>query len=411
MKSMSMLVAALVLAAMPALSEEPPIKIGFSAEETGGGAAGGKQYVLTAQIWVDQVNAKGGLLGRKVQLIHYDDQSNPAVVPGIYTKLLDVDKIDLVMGSGTNFSAAAMPMLMERQVMVLDTLALAVNDEFHYPRFFQTMPYGPHGKEAITAGYFAAAMTMDPKPKTIALVGADAEFSKNAMTGAREHIKKYGLQIVYDRNYPPNTIDYSPIVRAIKAANPDLVFLASYPADSAGMLRAVEEQGLDAKMFGGPIIGLQYGAIKSQMGEKLNGIVDYELFVHEPTMNFPGVDDFIKQYQDRAKEAGTDPLGYYVPPLVYATYQVLEQAVNGVGSLDQDKLAQYMHATNFKTIMGDIKFGEDGEWAEPRILTIQYQGVKGHDIEQFAKPGIQVILDPPALKTGTLRYPYSTASQ
>jgi len=411
MKSMSMVVAALVLAATPVLAEEPPIKIGFSAEETGGGAAGGKQYVLTAQIWADQVNAKGGLLGRKVQLIHYDDQSNPATVPGIYTKLLDVDKIDLVMGSGTNFSAAAMPMLMERQVMVLDTLALAVNDEFHYPRFFQTMPYGPHGKEAITAGYFAAAMTMDPKPKTIALVGADAEFSKNAMAGAREHIKKYGLQIVYDRNYPPNTIDYSPIVRAIKAANPDLVFLASYPADSAGMLRAVEEQGLDAKMFGGPIIGLQYGAIKSQMGEKLNGIVDYELFVHEPTMNFPGVDDFIKQYQDRAKEAGTDPLGYYVPPLVYATYQVLEQAVNGVGSLDQDKLAQYMHATTFKTIMGDIKFGEDGEWAEPRILTIQYQGVKGHDLDQFAKPGLQVILDPPALKTGTLRYPYSTASQ
>jgi len=411
MKRMWMLVAALVLAATPALAEEPPIKIGFSAEETGGGAAGGKQYVLTAQIWADQVNAKGGLLGRKVQLIHYDDQSNPAVVPGIYTKLLDVDKIDLVMGSGTNFSAAAMPMLMERQVMVLDTLALAVNDEFHYPRFFQTMPYGPNGKEAITAGYFAAAMTMDPKPKTVALVGADAEFSKNAMAGARQHIKKYGLQIVYDRNYPPNTVDYSPIVRAIKAANPDLVFLASYPADSAGMLRAVEEQGLDAKMFGGPIIGLQYGSIKSQMGEKLNGIVDYELFVHEPTMNFPGVDDFIKQYQERAKEAGTDPLGYYVPPLVYATFQVLEQAVNGVGSLDQDKLAQYMHATTFKTIMGDIKFGEDGEWAEPRILTIQYQGVKGHDIEQFAKPGIQVILDPPALKTGTLRYPYSAASQ
>ena len=113
--------------------------------------------------------------------------------------------------------------------MVLDTLALAVNDEFHYPRFFQTMPYGPHGKEAITAGYFAAAMTMDPKPKTIAMTGADAEFSKNAMAGAREHAKKAGLQIVYDKNYPPNTIDYTPIVRAIKATNPDLVFVAVIP--------------------------------------------------------------------------------------------------------------------------------------------------------------------------------------
>jgi branched-chain amino acid transport system substrate-binding protein len=397
--------------AAPAAQAADPIRIGFSAEETGGSAASGRQFVLTAQIWADEINAKGGLLGRKVELIHYDDQSNPALVPGIYTKLLDVDKIDIVIASGTNYSAAAMPMLIEHKVMVLDTLALAVNDEFHYPRFFQTMPYGPKGKEAITAGYFAAAMTMDPKPKTVALAGADAEFAKNAMAGAREHIKKYGLQIVYDRNYPPNTVDYSPIVRVVKASNPDLFFLASYPADSAGMLRAIEEQGLDAKLFGGPVIGLQYGTIKSQMAEHLNGIVDYELFVHEPTMNFPGVDAFIAEYQKRAKESGTDPLGYYVPPLVYATFQVLEQAVAGVGSLDQDKLAQYMHATQFKTIMGDIKFGPDGEWAEPRILTIQYQGVKGHELDQYAKPGVQVILDPPAYKTGTLKYPYSNASK
>jgi branched-chain amino acid transport system substrate-binding protein len=397
--------------AAPAAQAADPIRIGFSAEETGGSAASGRQFVLTAQIWADEINAKGGLLGRKVELIHYDDQSNPALVPGIYTKLLDVDKIDIVIASGTNYSAAAMPMLIEHKVMVLDTLALAVNDEFHYPRFFQTMPYGPKGKEAITAGYFAAAMSMDPKPKTVALAGADAEFAKNAMAGAREHIKKYGLQIVYDRNYPPNTVDYSPIVRAVKASNPDLFFLASYPADSAGMLRAIEEQGLDAKLFGGPVIGLQYGTIKSQMAEHLNGIVDYELFVHEPTMNFPGIDAFIAEYQKRAKEAGTDPLGYYVPPLVYATFQVLEQAVAGVGSLDQDKLAQYMHATEFKTIMGDIKFGPDGEWAEPRILTIQYQGVKGHELDQYAKPGVQVILDPPAYKTGTLKYPYSNASK
>jgi len=410
MRLKSMLSAAALITAIapPALAAEP-IKIGFSDQETGGSAASGKQFLLTAQIWADRVNAKGGLLGRPVQLIHYDDQSNPALDPGIYTKLLDVDKVDLIIASGTNFSAAAMPMLIEHKVMVLDTLALAVNDEFHYPRFFQTMPYGPHGKDAITTGYFAAAMSMDPKPKTIAMTGADAEFSKNAMAGARQHAKDAGLQIVYDKNYPPNQMDFSSIVRSIRATNPDLVFVASYPADTAGILRAVGEQGLEAKMFGGPMIGLQYGAIKSQMGDKLNGIVDYELYVHEPTMNFPGVDDFIKDYQ--AKEAGTDPLGYYVPPLVYATFQVLEQAVTGVGSLDQEKLAQYMHATNFKTIMGDIKFGEDGEWADPRILTIQYQGVKGHDLDQFAKPGIQVILDPPAYKTGALKYPYSGATQ
>jgi branched-chain amino acid transport system substrate-binding protein len=400
---------ALVLLSMPAIAADP-IEIGFSSPDTGGSAASGRQFVMAAQIWAEHINKAGGLLGRPVQLIHYDDQSNPGLDPGIYTKLLDVDKVDLVVAQATNYSAAAMPVLIEHKVMVLDTLSLAVNDEFHYPRFFQTMPFGPRGKEAISAGYFAAAMTMDPKPKTIAMAGADAEFSKNAMAGAREHAKRAGLQIVYDKNYPPNTIDFTTIVQAIKATDPDLLFLASYPADTAGMMRAVQEQGVNAKMFGGPMVGLQYGSIKQQMGERLNGIVDYELYVHEKTMNFSGMDDFIKEYQARAKEDGTDPLGYYVPPLVYSTFQVLEQAVKGVGSLDQDKLAEFMHSTTFKTIMGDIKFGPDGEWADPRILTIQFQGVKGNDLAQFEQPGVQPILDPPSYKTGSLKYPYASVA-
>ncbi len=405
-------IAAVALAAAASVPAQAaaPIRIGFSCQETGGSAGIGRQYLLTAQIWADAVNAKGGLLGRKVELVHYDDQSNPANDPGIYTKLLDVDKVDLVVASGTNYSAAAMPILMQHKMMVLNTLSLAVNDEFHYPRYFQTMPYGPHGKTAISAGYFAAAMTMNPKPKTIAITGADAEFSRNAIDGAKAHIKADGLKIVYDRVYPPNEIDFSPIVRSIKAVHPDLVFVASYPADSAGLLRAVQEQGLKARMFGGPIIGLQTGPFKQQMGDRMDGIVDYELFVHEPTMNFPGIDTFIAEYQARAKSAGTDLLGYYVPPLVYATFQVLQEAVEGTKSLDQAKLAHYMHATTFHTIDGDITFGSDGEWAKPRILTVQYQNVHGHDLAQFAKPGVQVILDPPALRTGKLEYPYAMAS-
>jgi len=407
---MRLVVAAASLAGFAcAAGAAEPIRIGFGLSETGGSAGVARQYLLTAQIWAEQVNAKGGLLGRKIELVHYDDQSNPGLEPGIYTKLLDVDKVDLITASGTNYSSAAMPIIIQHGAMLLDTLSLAVNEEFHYPRFFQTMPYGPHGKDAISAGYFAAAMTMDPKPKTIALSGADAEFSKNGIEGAKHHAAAAGLQIVYDRVYPPNQMDFTPIVQSIKAAKPDLVFLAAYPADSAGFLRAVQEQGVSAMMFGGAIVGPQVGTIKVQMGEALNGIVCYELYVHEKTMEFPGTEEFISHYQARAKAAGTDPLGYYVPPLVYATFQVLEQAVEGTKSLDQDKLAQYMHANKFKTIYGDIAFGADGEWVKPRILTVQYQGVKGHDMAQFERSGVQPILDPPELKTGTLKYPYSSA--
>jgi branched-chain amino acid transport system substrate-binding protein len=124
-------------------------------------------------------------------------------------------------------------------------------------------------------------------------------------------------------------------------------------------------------------------------------------------MNFPGIDAFLKKYQARAKAQGLDPLGYYMPPLVYASVDILAQAVTAVGSLDQEKIAQYIHKTDFKTIVGDVKFGPDGEWAKPRILTIQYQNLKGHGLAQFTKPGTQVILYPPEFQTGKLEYPYS----
>src|ERR1700704_6060971 len=122
-----------------------PIKIGFSIPQSGGLAAIGKQALLTMQIWSEDVNAKGGIIGRPVQLVTYDDQSNPANVPSIYTKLLDVDKVDLVVTQGTNLTVPAMPIAMQHDKVVFCMLALTINDKFHYPRFFQTMPYGPRG--------------------------------------------------------------------------------------------------------------------------------------------------------------------------------------------------------------------------------------------------------------------------
>jgi len=159
------------------------------------------------------------------------------------------------------------------------------------------------------------------------------------------------------------------------------------------------------------MVGLQYSGMKAQFGEQLNNLVGYELYVHEPTMHFPGIDEFLEKYRLRAEQAGVDPLGYYVPPFTYATLDVLAQAVTAVGDLDPDKLANYIHSTTFKTLVGDITFGSDGEWAAPRILTIQYRDIKGPNLKQFTEPGHQVILYPPEFKTGTLAYPFSEASR
>lgn len=367
--------------------------------------------LLGARIWAEEVNAKGGLLGRPVVLDYYDDQSNPALAPGIYTKLIDLDKVDLLYAVSTNVSATILPLVIEHQRLLFNSFALQVNDKYHYRRIFQTLPYGPDGEDAISRGFFEAAMTIEPKPHRVALVGGDTEFSFQALSGARANAKRLGLAIVYDRTYPPNTVDFGPIARVIKSSGAELIFLASYTQDSVGMIRAVNEAGLAPKMFGGAVVGLPFTAVKAMLGPLLNGLIGFEIYVHEPTMKFPGIEAFLATYQARAKAEGVDLLGYYSPIMAYATFQVIGQAVEATQSLDQDKIADYAHQATFTTIMGDITFGPDGEWTTPRVLTVQYRNVNGGDPGQFTKPGVQVILYPPAYKSGDLQYPYAPAAR
>ena len=389
-----------------------PLKIGLSMSLTGGLAGGGKSSLLAMQIWKDDVNAKGGLLGRPVELIYYDDQTNSANVPGIYSKLLEIDKVDLVISAyGTNQMAPAMPIVMQRNMVFMALFGTGVNDRFHYDKYFQILPNGKETRFGPSLGYLETAMTMKPKPATIALVGADAEYAQTVLAGAREKVKELGFKVIYDRTYPPNTVDFIPIVRAIQAADPDVVYVASYPPDTVGMVRAAHEVGLKTKMFGGGMIGLAFAPIKQQLGPLMNGIVAYDVYVPEPTMKFPGIENVLMTYQARAQAEGVDPLGYYLPPFAYAELQILAEAITQVGSLDQTKIAEYIHKTTFHTVVGDVKFAENGEWEKSRILFVQYQGVVGNDVDQFRHPGRQVILYPPELKSGDFRYPYTEAQK
>ena len=397
----------LALGSFAPLQAQEPIKIGFGVSLTGGLASSGKAHLLSKQIWLEEINAKGGLLGRPVKLVYFDDQTNAANVPGIYSKLMDVDKVDLLMGHATNLIVAAMPHIMARKKMVMVLLALGSNAEFKYPRYFQSAPFGPDSKGVLSNAFFEVARSIEPAPKTVALVGADAEFSNNVLIGARENAKKFGLQIVYDKSYPPATVDYSPIVRAIQATNPDVVLLASYPPDSVGMVRAATEIGLKAQLFGGAMVGMQYASLIGQLSEKLNRVVNYHFFVPSPKMNFPGIEEFLKKYQARAKDSGVDPLGFYQPPFAYAAMQILEQAISATGTLDDEKLADHIHKTTFKTIVGDVRFNELGEWANARAIMVQFQNVQGSGLEQYLTGRKQVIVYPNELKDGELQYPFA----
>jgi branched-chain amino acid transport system substrate-binding protein len=385
---------------------QQPIRVGFSIAQTGPISGGGQAALVALRMWAEDVNARGGLLGRKVELVVYDDQGSPSITPGIYAKLIDIDKVDLLIAPyGTVPTAPILPLAKQRKLLLMGNFSFQVNARIQHDMWFNNAPW--NDASSWSKGFFEIGQAQEAR--TIAFLAADNEFAQNLAGGARELAKQAGLRTVYDQNYPPTTVDFSPMVRGIRAARPEMVFVASYPADSAAIVRSVREIGVGdtVKIFGGGMVGLQYTPIMESLGSALNGILNYNTYV--PGATYEGVDDFLQRYSKRAAESKVDPLGYYLTPFSYAIGQLLEQAVNATGTLDHPTLSQYLRTHETKTIVGPVRYRKDGEWANPRIITTQFQGVRDKDIEQFRKPGVQVILHPGSQKNGNLKAPFEKA--
>ena len=387
-----------------------PIRIGVGLALTGAGAAPSKVIQTSLELWRDDVNAKGGIIGRPVQLVIYDDQSTPANVPNVYTKLITVDKVDLLLGPyGTNFVAPALPTIIQNKKMTISFTAIGINDKFNYDKYFSMVSVGPQGVNAFSIGFFDLAAKQSPKPQTVAILAADAEFAQSAAQGAREEIKKHGFKLVYDQSYPPSTTDFAPVIRAIQAANPDIVYIGAYPPDNVGIIRAANEIGLSPKMFGGAMIGMLVTPIKVQLGPIANGLIVGENFAAAAAPKIPGAADFLQRYSAKASAAGIDPLGFAWGPFAYAAGQTLAQAVTETKSLDHDKLAAYMKKASFKTVAGDFSFAADGEWSKARQVWTQVQNAQPSNLDQFRDGKAQPIVWPPEDATGKLIYPYGEA--
>lgn len=393
-----------------AAQSKEPIKIGFSMAQTGPLGPNGQQALLGMKIWEEETNAKGGLLGRQVKLVYYDDQSNPSTVPGIYTKLLDVDKVDLILGPyATNMVAPAMTIAIQKKKTLISLFALDVNHAFKYKNYFSVIPTGQQTKPSFTEGFFQVAMAQNPKPTTVALTFEDAEFSQNACEGARENAKTFGVKIVYDKSFPFNSPDLSPIVRAIQASNADLVVVCSYPLSSVNMVQAVTEAGFKPKLIGGAMVGLQATVFKNKLGPKLNGIVNYETWVPTEKMMAPAA-AFFKKYQEMAPAAKVDPLGYYLGGWGHAYISMLGDAIAGSKSIDDNKIADWLRQANVKTVMGEWKYGANGEWTKSGMMQVQYHGIKeGAGLDVWRGMSYQTIVAPAGIATGKVTYPYGNA--
>jgi branched-chain amino acid transport system substrate-binding protein len=310
-----------------------------------------------------------------------------------------MDKVDLLVAPyGTNPSAPIIPLVKQRDLLLIGNFALDVNGQIRHDKYFNNQPWASAKDGA--APYLALCRKLGAK--TIAILAADAEFAQNLAGGIRAGLKDYDLQAVYDQNYPPNTVEFSSMIRAIRAKKPDAVFVASYPSDSTAIIRSVNEIGIgdNVMLFGGGMVGLQYASIMESLGSMLNGVVNYHTWAPEKTMDFPGIRDFLIRYQARAKQANVDPLGFYLPPFDYAIGQILAQAVTATGSLDHKVLAKYLREHEIKTIVGSIRYGPTGEWANPRIIYVQFRGIADKNLDQFRSAGKQVIVAPDAFKTG-----------
>lgn len=386
-----------------------PIRIGMAESLSGSLAAAGNAVLLSTQIWVDDVNGRGGLLGRPVELIFYDAQSNPSLGVTLIEKLLDVDKVDIALAPyASAMGIPTIPKYIERNRLCPALFNLWGNQQFSYKYYFELMPDGPiPPKTGKTRGLFEIAKSLSPKPSKVALLAVANEWGQRSITeGARDLCNEMGFEIVYEQIYPPDTTDFLPIIRAVKNVNPDFIYAATYPTDSVGLIKALRELGYWTKLQFGGMVGLQYTSVQRSLASQLNGIVNYHYFVPSPTMNFPGIAEFLEKYQSKAAGLGVDPLGYYLPPFAYARMQVLEQAIEATGTVDNIELGEYIKKNKFNTIVNpSLEFAENGEWKEAQFIMIQFRNIQSADISEFTtsfdKPSDKIVIVwPPKFATG-----------
>src|SRR5258708_175855 len=237
--------------------------------------------------------------------------------------------------------AAALPAIIQNKRMIIGIFGLGANKQYKYARYFSMNSQGASPRN-YSRGLFELAIEQQPKPRRAALVGADVEFSRNALDGARENAKEPAFALLYERTYPLANPEYTAIARAMQAADTQMVYAATLPVDTVGLLRASNEVQFRPKLYGGAFLGLLVTAIKQQLGPLTNGLVNNEFYIPAASLQFAGTREFLDEYQKRAPGLGIDPLGFTYPPYAYVAGQILAKAASETKSLDDETLADYI---------------------------------------------------------------------
>ncbi|MFI7224710.1 amino acid ABC transporter substrate-binding protein [Nonomuraea angiospora] len=376
--------------AQPTGQQQGPVKIGISLPLTGDFAEPGNGIKDGYQVWADRVNAKGGLLGRKVELIFRDDASDPNRVSSDYESLITQDKVNLVFGPFSSRLVIPAAKVAESYNMLFVEPAGAAKEVFEqgFKRLFYAAPAIASDHYNYLADYLIK-LPADQRPKTAAYASLDDPFAQGTAYGLRDKLAAAGIKTVVDEVYPPETTDFSPIAAKIAAAKPDIVVGGTQFEDSVGLVRALQELKVQPKLaaFSTGPTEPEFAAAVKGAAESIISPVGWSA-----TATFTGNQEMIKRHKEMFNgEANEDTANGFT------VGQVVEAAVNAAKCVDatkecQDKLADHIRQGTFDTVVGKLSFDDQG------------RPEQAHMIQQYVGGKVEIVL-PEQAKTADLVYP------
>jgi branched-chain amino acid transport system substrate-binding protein len=374
--------AGVVAASLPLpAGAQTPIKIGASMSVTGTYAKPGSYQKEGYDICIDELNGKGGLLGRKVELVIYDDQSQPATAVKLYEKLITEDKVDAVMGPYSSAVSEAVANVTEKYKKVMVAPLAATTSIFKKGRKYIFMVITP------AENYLDGLIDMAAKRglKTVAIINEDTLFPKASAAGTAEAAKKRGMQVVLQEAYPKGNTDFSALLVKIKAANPDVIAAGTYFDDAVAITRQMKELNVNPKMFGLTVGGdlPEFYDLLKQNAEYIYGSTQWD-----ESLPYPGQKEFLAAYTKKFKHEPS-----YHAAAGYAGCLIYGEAVKRAGTLDADRVREQLLKMEIKTAFGDYKVEADGFQVAHKMVMLQWQD------------GKRVVVWPDDLASGKMRYP------
>lgn len=367
-----------------------PVRIGSSLAMTGPLAATGLTHKLVGEIYVEQLNAKGGLLGRKVEWIVKDDQSKPEIARTIYEQLITSDKVDLLMGPYATGAILSAMGVAQRYNKVLVHHTFGIPSLAKYDMSFPAWSLGSDPGNTVPNTVLDAFASLSKPPKTIAIVTSKFPSIHFMSLGAREVAKKRGLQEVLFLEWEFGNRDFGPIAARVKDAKPDLVWMGDIGLEGNMLLDAMKK--ID---YVPPLHFHTYPApgpmTKSPDGKNAVSLTIFE--EHAPFTDDATAKGFIRIFNERAAKANLPDTAVEVQAAAsYSAWQILEAGINGAKSFDDKAIATFLKANRIETIHGNLRFNGPGNYGDDLMKIKQVQNGKWVVVwpQKFAPPGAKL---------------------